>query len=387
MPLQPISIYVHVPFCRSKCAYCDFYSIANHDLMSDYAALVIDEMRQRRGFAPSAQVCTVYVGGGTPSLLPPEQLALVVDAVRAEFTVHPNAELTLEANPDDLHPALLSSYRAMGFNRLSLGVQSMDDGELAALGRRHTAQRAAEAVRMAQRKGFDNISIDLIYGLPDSTTATWRHTLEAALQLGVQHLSCYHLTVEERTRLHQQVRRGQVQPVAEEQSVAQFELLRQLTAQAGFEHYEISNFALPGMESRHNSGYWLNRPYLGLGPAAHSYDGRSRQWNSRSLRLWANGLRCGQPAVEREVLSPTDMYNEMLLTRLRTKWGVSLAEVELRFGKEARQRLQGQATPLLRSGVLVLRNADVLLIPPAGYLTSDALLVELFADNGPLGIS
>lgn len=387
MPAQPVSIYIHVPFCRSKCAYCDFYSIANQQLISDFAPLVAVELQIRRNFVPLGEVCTVYVGGGTPSALPPSQLALMLNAVRAHTGLQPDAELTLEANPDDLTPALLSEYRRMGFNRLSLGVQSLNDAELSALGRRHTAQRAVEAVDMAQREGFDNISIDLIYGLPGSTTATWRHTLEQALALGVQHLSCYHLTVEERTRLHQQVRRGEVRPVEEELSVAQFELLRQLAAQAGFEHYEISNFALPGMESRHNSGYWLGRRYLGLGPAAHSYDGRTRQWNPRSLRLWADGLRQKQPSVEQELLTDTDAYNELLLTRLRTKWGVSLSEVERRFGPLVLEQLQAQAAPLLHSGALELRNADVLLIPPCGYLTSDALLVALFADGGPLNIS
>lgn len=387
MPAQPVSIYIHVPFCRSKCAYCDFYSIANQQLMHDFAPLVAEELRLRRDFVPLGEVCTVYVGGGTPSSLAPSQLALLLDAVRAHTALQPRAELTLEANPDDLSPALLAEYRRMGFNRLSLGVQSLADAELTALGRRHTAQRAVEAVGMAQREGFGNISIDLIYGLPGSTASTWRRTLERALALGVQHLSCYHLTVEERTRLHQQVRRGEVQPVDEEQSVAQYALLRQLTAQAGFEHYEISNFALPDMESRHNSGYWLGRPYLGLGPAAHSYNGRIRQWNPRSLRLWADGLRQKQPSVEQELLTDTDAYNELLLTRLRTKWGVSLSEVERRFGPLAHRRLQAQAAPHLHSGALVLRNADVLLIPPSRYLTSDALLVELFANEDALDVS
>lgn len=377
---QPVSIYIHVPFCRSKCAYCDFYSIANQDFIVDYVDLIGHEIRQRRDYLPQGDVCSVYVGGGTPSLLPPEQLQRLLCAVRSEFNLQSDAELTIEANPDDLQPALLGAYRRMGFNRLSIGVQSMDDGELAALGRRHTAQRAVQAVRQAQQAGFGNISIDLIYGLTNSTIDTWRRTLEKALSLDVQHVSCYHLTVEERTRLHQQVQRGAVHVVDEELSVQQFNLLRQLTNQAGFEHYEVSNFALPGMESRHNSGYWLGRPYLGLGPAAHSYNGATRQWNARSLRLWADGLRQQHPAVEQELLTPIDAYNELLLTRLRTKWGVSLSDVERDFGVTMSRLLLQQAAPHLRSGALMLFDNDVLLIPPERYFVSDSLLVELFAD-------
>ena len=380
MSAKPISIYIHVPFCRSKCAYCDFYSIANQEFVADYVDLIAHEIRQRRNYLPQGDVCSVYVGGGTPSLLSPEHLARLLDAVRAEFTLQPDAELTLEANPDDLPPAVLEAYWRMGFNRLSIGVQSMDDVELAALSRRHTAQRAVQAVREAQQAGYRNISIDLIYGLPNSSIDTWRRSLEMALGLGVQHLSCYHLTVEERTRLHQQVQRGAVRMVDEEQSVSQFNLLRQLTGHAGFEHYEVSNFALPGMESRHNSGYWLGRPYLGLGPAAHSYNGVTRQWNPRSLHLWADGLRQQQPAVEQEQLTPSDVFNELLLTRLRTKWGVSLSEVERTLGAEMRQHLLRQAVPHPRSGAMELRGNDVLLIPPERYFVSDALLVELFAD-------
>lgn len=381
MTAQPISVYIHVPFCKSKCSYCDFYSVANKVLMADYASLVADEFRQRKDFVGSHEVCTVYVGGGTPSQMPSDEIALMLDAVRAVFAVLPDAELTIEANPDDLHAALLADYRRMGFNRLSLGVQSFNDAELVAIGRRHTAQRAVEAVREAQQAGFGNISIDLIYGLPNSTIETWQRSLDMALSLGVQHLSCYHLTVEERTRLHRQVQSGAVRVVDEEQSVAQFNLLRKLTKHAGFEHYEVSNFALPNFESRHNSGYWLGRHYLGLGPAAHSYNGAKRCWNSRSLQLWADGIRRHQPAVEYEELSNVDAYNELLLTRLRTKWGVSLSEVEQRFGTAMRQRLQSQAASYLRSGALVLRDGDVLQITPDGYFTSDALLVELFATD------
>lgn len=349
--------------------------------MADYASLVADEFRQRKDFVGSHEVCTVYVGGGTPSQMPSDDIALMLDAVRAVFAVLPDAELTIEANPDDLHAALLADYRRMGFNRLSLGVQSFNDAELVAIGRRHTAQRAVEAVREAQQAGFGNISIDLIYGLPNSTIETWQRSLDMALSLGVQHLSCYHLTVEERTRLHRQVQSGAVRVVDEEQSVAQFNLLRKLTKHAGFDHYEVSNFALPNFESRHNSGYWLGRHYLGLGPAAHSYNGAKRCWNSRSLQLWAEGIRRHQPAVEYEELSNVDAYNELLLTRLRTKWGVSLSEVEQRFGTAMRQRLQSQAASYLRSGALVLRDGDVLQITPDGYFTSDALLVELFATD------
>lgn len=381
MTAQPISVYIHVPFCKSKCSYCDFYSVANKVLMADYASLVADEFRQRKDFVGSHEVCTVYVGGGTPSQMPSDEIALMLDAVRAVFAVLPDAELTIEVNPDDLHAALLADYRRMGFNRLSLGVQSFNDAELVAIGRRHTAQRAVEAVREAQQAGFGNISIDLIYGLPNSTIETWQRSLDMALSLGVQHLSCYHLTVEERTRLHRQVQSGAVRVVDEEQSVAQFNLLRKLTKHAGFDHYEVSNFALPNFESRHNSGYWLGRHYLGLGPAAHSYNGAKRCWNSRSLQLWADGIRRHQPAVEYEELSNVDAYNELLLIRLRTKWGVSLSEVEQRFGTAMRQRLQSQAASYLRSGALVLRDGDVLQITSDGYFTSDALLVELFATD------
>lgn len=373
------SLYIHVPFCRSKCHYCDFYSLVRATCPNGYAKLIVDEMVQRKAFLPSLELQSVYIGGGSPSALAGEQVEEMIDGVKANFNLHTNAEITVEVNPDDIDPALLEIYHRAGINRVSMGVQSFIDSELQLLGRRHSAQRAAEAVELLKTAGFSNISIDLIYGIPGSTAITWQHSLQKAVAMDVQHLSCYHLTIEEHTVLGKMEQRGKLQPIDEELSVAQYELMRQILGEYGYLHYEISNFAQKGYIAQHNSGYWLGANYLGLGPAAHSYNGATRQWNPPSLAQWQLGIEAGQPHVEEEAINPTTRFNELLLTRLRTVWGVSLREIEERF-PQYHADLMRHAETYLKSGYLEITPNGALRIPPQRFFVSDNVVAHLFVE-------
>lgn len=373
------SVYVHVPFCHRKCYYCDFYSIGTGVVPNNFATLVSQEIRFRKNFLPSSSIATLYFGGGTPSLLPVEQLELIICSLGKNFSLVELPEITIEVNPDDITPELLKQYRAIGINRISMGVQSFNDDELHMIGRRHDAQRAIESVAEMKQAGFGNISIDLIYGLPGSTLKTWENSLLKAMEMDVQHLSCYHLTIEERTVMYQKIKRGELQPVTEDMSVAQFNLLRQITQANGFEHYEVSNFARLGFESRHNSGYWKQQPYLGLGPAAHSYSGKCRQWNPSSIKIWQAGIDAGRPAIEEEQIDEKTAFNELIMTSMRTKWGISLDLVSTKF-PQYMAHLEHQMQKYLPKQFLEIPPNNHLRIPSAHYFTSDGIIVDLMVE-------
>ena len=336
-------IYIHIPFCKSRCAYCDFFSTTQLSRREAYVDALCKEAKRRLATLNSKRstpnpITTIYFGGGTPSLLSPDQIARILQTIDAPQAV----EVTLEANPGDLTPNYLRAVREAGVNRLSIGIQSFDDEVLRLIGRRHTAAEAKAAVKAAKAAGFDNISIDLIYGIPsqystlNSQLSAWEAQIEQALQLGVQHISTYCLSYEEGTRMTHMLEQGEINEVDEDTENAMYDLLVSQLKEAGFEHYEVSNFALSGYRSKHNSSYWNRTPYIGLGAGAHSYDGaRTRSWNPDNLEEYIRAQEMEEtPHSESastmatyETLTDTDLYNERIMLRLRTAEGIAINEL------------------------------------------------------------
>lgn len=369
-------LYIHVPFCLRKCAYCDFYSIASRSKKERFSDRIVKEASLRKDFLGGEPIETIYFGGGTPSQLPIEQIERILNGVSKIFPISASPEITLEANPDDLGEQTLRAYHYAGINRLSIGVQSFNDSELQFLGRRHNAAKARLAVRNSMDEGFSNVSIDLIYGIPGSTRGSWEHSLSIAFDLDVQHLSCYHLTIEKGTQLYIKLISRLFEPISEDLSLAQFHSLCRFADQYRFVHYEISNLAREGFISQHNASYWRGTPYLGLGPAAHSFNGLSRQWNPSSFDSWAKGIDSGLLPVESELLDKSTQYNELLITRLRTIWGVNISMVEREFGNDYANHLKQNAVPYLKCNRLSVENG-VMRIPRSALFTSDSIIADL----------
>jgi oxygen-independent coproporphyrinogen-3 oxidase len=369
-------IYIHVPFCKKKCEYCDFYSVTSLEAADKFAETIEKEIELRSKYLEESKVETIYFGGGTPSLLSESDLEHILSNIQKRFNLSENIEVTIEANPDDLSPAKLRNFRKVGFNRISMGVQSFADSDLLYLGRRHNSQQAIETVEQAHKSGFENISIDLIYGLPSSSNRIWEENLRMAFSLPVKHLSCYHLIYEEGTPLTRKVDRGLVLPVDEETSVKQFEILQQKAGENGFIHYEISNLAKEGFCSKHNVSYWQQVPYLGLGPSAHSYNGFSREWNPSSLNSWFESIGNREIATEKEILTETEKYNEYLITSLRTIWGLNLKQLIKQFGPMRVEELLKISKKYIENGFLLQSN-NTLAIPPKHFLISDGIIADL----------
>ena len=369
-------LYIHIPFCRKRCHYCDFYKTTELGLKPRFLEMVAHEAVLQAGYLEGEILDTLYFGGGTPGLLAPDEIAFLLEKVAALYRVAPDAEVTLEANPDDVTPGQPAAWRAIGVNRLSMGIQSFHDDHLKAMNRRHTARQALDAVDTARKEGFTNISIDLIFGLPDMTLAQWEENLDTALSLPVSHISAYHLTWHEGTPFYEFLQKGILREASEEESLEQFRLLISKTAQAGFDHYEISNFARGGAYSRHNLGYWSGAKYLGLGPSAHSYNGLSRQWNVADLRIYLQALGEGKIPFESEELTLTDRLNDTLITRLRTKWGISTDLLRREFGEAVIAPVLASARPFLEEGTLI-EEGGILRLSPAGIMVSDRIMAAL----------
>lgn len=368
-------IYIHIPFCVSKCSYCDFYSCASTVRIKDFTDALIREMHARKSFLGEETVRTVYFGGGTPSLLPVSRIEAILSEISELFNVNAE-EITLEANPDDLTTEYLRELAETPVNRLSIGIQSFDDAHLRLMNRRHTAEQAEKAVRDAQKAGFGNISADLIFGLPGMDDSTWEQNIDRMLGLGVQHISAYHLTIEDGTPFSRMAGRGEIRAADEETSERQYALLRKKLCGAGFGHYEISNFALPGRRAQHNSSYWQGRPYLGLGPSAHSYNGRHRSSCVPDIDRYIT--ESPSPGIfETESLSPDDIYNEYVMVRLRCADGIDLGEFETRFGRAETEKFILKAEKFIHSGLLRNEN-DKLCVPSEHFLVSDRIISELF---------
>lgn len=361
-------LYIHIPFCNSKCAYCGFYSIASLKRKEDFLTSLKQEITQRKDYLHGEKVETVYFGGGTPSILSIDELRSIFTQLHETFEIDPSAEVTLEANPDTLSLAYLESLRSLGVNRLSIGIQSFFDEDLKYLSRRHNAEHALQSIHWAKEAGFDNIGIDLIYGLPTSDADRWSQNLDRFFELDLPHLSAYALTLEPNSILTKQIEQGKVVPVNEDDAVRDYGILCQKMAQQGYLHYEISNFCKPGMHSRHNSNYWFGIPYAGFGPSAHSYDGVSRQWNPSVI---------AKEDSTREMLTPEQIYDEYVMLHLRTMWGIDLKYIKREMGERFSAHCERQAQPLIDQGRLS-QTREFLYLTDEQMLFADGIAEELF---------
>lgn len=373
-------IYFHIPYCKTKCPYCDFFSVTRRKDKHLFIDALLKEIGLQKSYLQNQRVNSLYFGGGTPSLLDTEKFKRVLDKVYNIFNVSEHAEITLECNPDDVTPDYFRKGGTDGFNRLSLGIQSFHDKELDFLGRRHTVRQNDQVIQWALEEGFSNISIDLIYGLPSSTPERWEKTLEMAFGYPIKHLSAYHLTIEPETVFGKMLYHGDLSELPEEDSLEQFRILVDYAQSKGFEHYELSGFAMPGYYSRHNTGYWMQEPYLGLGPSAHSYNGKTRQWNVSHIGLYIESVIKGQVPYEEEFLTTRDHFNEYLITRLRTQWGVNFYEIKRAFGEQYKNHLLRISASYLDQGYLQL-NGDTLTLTRAGKFISDAIFRELIVSK------
>lgn len=415
-------IYIHIPFCNSKCAYCGFYSIASQKQKSAFLEALHTEIALRTEYLNGEEIGTIYFGGGTPSILSVEEIKGILESVFRHYKVNPDAEITLETNPDTLSQDYLQGLRKLGINRLSIGIQSFFDDDLKYLSRRHDSNHAKQCIKWAKQAGFDNLTLDLIYGLPTATAEKWNQNLDLFFETQAQHLSAYALTVEPNTILDKQIASRQLQPVNEDDAVRDYEILCQRTKENGFLHYEISNFAKPGFRSKHNCSYWNRTPYAGFGPSAHSFDGVSRQWNVSSLsqyidgaRNWELGVRRNDGGIrswelggrdkeegkwmlrqvetrsiasqdindekplffEKEILKPEERYDEYVMTSLRTMWGCDLKYMEREMGKRFSDFCLSHAQKPLSQGLLTQTN-EFLHLTDAQMLFADGVAEALF---------
>lgn len=366
-------LYFHIPFCRKACVYCDFHFSTTLDQRTRVLAAMRRELDLRRSEWTDGPVDNVYFGGGTPSLLTPSELGGLLEDVHRQGTVASTAEITLEANPDDVTPEALATWRTLGINRISLGTQSFRDDRLQWMGRAHDAGQALRSIGLIAQGGFRSWTIDLIYGLPDMTLDEWDQQLSIALDHGMPHLSAYCLTVEPRTALHHQVRQGRVAPSTDADQAAQFEHLTARMVRAGLDPYEISNFAREGHLARHNTSYWKGAPYVGIGPSAHSFEGLVRRWNTAHNLRYATAVEQGNTYSEQETLTTAQRANELLLTGLRTRWGVDLRTLGLELPAESRRAAERHVAEGL------LHWADHhLVLTVQGRILADRIASDLF---------
>lgn len=370
-------IYIHIPFCKSRCKYCDFFSTTHLEKRAQYVAALLEEWRMR-AHEVNGPIHTIYIGGGTPSMLDDSSLQMIIEAIRRESSLNSTAiseplqgdeamlqEITMEANPGDITLERAQAWRKMGINRLSIGVQSMDDELLQLIGRRHTAEQARKAVAAAQAAGFDNISIDLMYALPSQTMEQWQKDVAEALQMGVQHISTYGLIYEEGTVLMTLLDHGVIEAVDEDTEMQMYDYLVEQLAANNFEHYEVSNFALPNRQSRHNSSYWNNTPYIGLGAGAHSYDGQVRQWNISDLDTYIAQAMAHQLQPEKEVLSEEQRHTERVMLGLRTNSGIGIDEID-----------RSKAQPYIAQGMLIEKDNRIV-ATTKGYHILNRIIEDL----------
>lgn len=381
-------IYIHIPFCKQRCIYCDFYSTTSQEKENRYIEAVCTELELRKQSLP-VPVHTIYIGGGTPSLLNPASVKQLKECMDRNYRVMPDLEFTVEANPDDISPEWLEAMSRIGVNRISMGVQTFHDGHLKLLRRRHNSERAIQAVHLCQEHGFRNISIDLIYGLPEQTLEEWKADVAQAIALNVQHLSAYALIYEENTALWRMREQNKVQEADEELSLSMFEYLITELKNNGFEHYEISNFGLPGFHSRHNSSYWNDTPYLGCGASAHSFIGMERMYNTANIDQYIKDItRCREENLPYnevchcEVLDRYEHYNDRIITGLRTAAGLDLEKLEQDFGTELKNYCLKMAAPHLKENTLQITEENghpqgVLKLSHRGLFLSDGIMSDL----------
>ncbi len=376
-------IYLHIPFCKQKCHYCNFYSLASLKYRDVFVSALLKEMRLRENYLPDKHINTIYFGGGTPSLLSTGEINRIIREVETLFDLDSQAEITLEANPDDLSPRYLKALKQnTNVNRLSIGVQSFFDDDLEYLHRVHDGNHARKAIETAKQTGFDNMTIDLIYGIPTLTEEKWKKNLALFFDNDIPHLSSYALTVEPQTALEILIKKHKLKNTSENQSVRDFEILMEKTRQHGFEQYEISNFALPGFYAKHNSTYWLGGYYLGLGPSAHSFNGFSRQWNVKKLKKYIGAETTEAIVLEKEILSEQQRFNEYILTSLRTSWGCSTEHIRHSFNAKYEAWFLKNVRKYLEQKKVVQKGNNTYVLTDSGKLFADGIACHLFMDEG-----
>ncbi len=369
-------IYIHIPFCKRRCIYCDFFSTTQSEKKPAYVHALCQELNMRKDYLEGEDIETIYLGGGTPSQLSQDELEKIFSTIYNIYKVKENAEITLEANPDDLTPEYVDMLRQLPINRISMGIQTFHEETLKLLHRRHTAKQAIEAFQRCREAGFQNISIDLMYGLPGETLDIWKQDLQQAIALHPEHISAYHLIYEEDTALWKLREQHQVEEADEDLSLTLFTTLIDELTEAGYQHYEISNFCLPEIHSRHNSSYWTGKKYLGCGPSAHSFNGTSRQWNVASLSAYIDGIHQGTPDFEIEELDLYTRYNDFVLTSIRTCWGMPLAQLRNMYGEKLYNYCLRMAKPHLEQGVLEICE-ETLKLTRKGIFVSDGIMSDL----------
>ena len=368
-------IYIHIPFCKQACNYCDFhFSTTYQTYRGQLVESLALELERRKNYLQSAEINTIYFGGGTPSLLSKTELQKILNFIYKCYPVSQNIEITLEANPDDLTVDYLKKLKRAGINRLSIGVQSFDDTQLSWMNRAHNGAQAKEAVLLAKKIGFD-VSIDLIYGTPNLTLDKWKETLQKFIEFEINHLSAYCLTIETNTPLYHQLKKGKTKSVSTKSQITQYEMMLEILEKHHFEQYEISNFAHKNKIAKHNTNYWNGIPYLGIGPSAHSYDGKSRAWNIKNNLKYINAINQQEAFSETEILTKKDQFNEMILTRLRTKWGVDLQELNeiMKIPKSFHKELR-----IHQKSNLIYQNENTIFLTKQGRLLADRISSELF---------
>lgn len=371
-------IYIHIPFCKQACHYCDFHFSTNQSQRTAMCKAIANELALQANYLQGKQISTIYWGGGTPSLLTEAELRIILDSIYQHFSVDENLEQTLEANPDDLTKEKLVLLRSLGFNRLSIGIQSFDDEVLKFFNRAHSAAEALKCVELAREAGFNNISIDLIYAIPGQSADDWKKTIQTALALEPEHISAYSLTIEEKTVFGNWNKKGKLKPAEENDAAIHFTTLMDMLEQHGYEHYEISNFCKPGFYSRHNSSYWKQTHYLGVGPSAHSYNSVSRQANLSNNSLYQKSIESGTVPAEIEILTRENKINEYIFTTLRTSWGCDLSYLNENHGYD-----------LASNGILqkmkdqdwVIQHGTILFLTKKGKLLADQIASDLFISD------
>ena len=371
-------IYLHIPFCKSKCAYCNFFSLVTEKKMDDYVSALKKEIINRKSYLGDDVVKTIYFGGGTPSLLPVKYVDEILELLHENYNIISNPEVTLEINPDTIDKDKMLALKHLGVNRMSVGIQSFNDDDLRYLGRRHDSRHALQVLDDLSSVGFDRITLDLIYGMPTLTEEKWNHNLDIFFSTGISHLSAYALTVEPKTILGQKIEKEELREVSEEETIRHYNILVERTKENGFEHYEISNFAKEGCRSQHNSIYWQDVKYLGLGPSAHSYDGNSRQWNVSNLTKYIQLIDTDTECYyEKEILSKEDKFNEYVMTSLRTSWGCNIEKIERDYGKSYAHNFLKDIKKYLDSGIMLMKDNNFFLTDE-GMLFADGIAAELF---------
>lgn len=368
-------IYIHIPFCKKLCYYCDFYHVISSDTNSLFVEALLKEAALRKNYLEEETVSTIYIGGGTPSVFSIKDLGDILNQIFKHFRVEENCEVTIELNPDDVNPDYLAGLKKISINRISLGVQSWRDSDLKMLNRRHNSKQAAAALSEVFKAGIKNVTIDLIYGIPGMTVKEWSSNLDIAFSYDIKHLSAYHLTIEPGTVFGKMQEKGHFEEIDEDESNAQFNTLIEKADTAGFIHYEISNFGKEGYFSKHNSNYWKQVNYLGLGPSAHSFNGYSRQWNTRNLNGYIKSINSGKSFFEKEELDTKARFNEYIMTSLRTMWGIDLEYIETMFEKEGYDYVVNMSGKFKNYG-LMKQEKNSLVLTNQGKMISDNIISE-----------